>query len=180
MSEQHIEPVNDSFSEVQYIPKTEFDSVQFSLPPSKSHMIRLLALASVNQGTTKIRFDGIIGQDIDSMIKSLRSLGVNISSSKDENSKFVTVSGVGSGGFRLHDTSINCGNSGTSLRIIMGLIASMNQSVMVIGDSSLSSRNNDSMIKSLFDSNVSVERIGENNLPIVSCQICQIPLEIVL
>ena len=60
-------------------------------------MIRLLALASVNQGTTKIRFDGIIGQDIDSMIKSLRSLGVNISSSKDENSKFVTVSGVVSG-----------------------------------------------------------------------------------
>ena len=43
----------------------------------------------------------------------------------------------------------------------------MNQSVMIIGDESLSSRNNNSMIKSLCDSNVSVERIGENNLPIV-------------
>ena len=167
MSEQHIEPVNDSFSELQYIPKTEFNSVQFSLPPSKSHMIRLLALAGINQGITKIRFDGTIGKDIDSMIKSLRSLGVNISFSSDNNSKFVTVSGVGRDGFKLHDKSINCGNSGTSLRIIMGLIASMNQSVMITGDDSLSNRNNDSMIKSLFDSNVSVERIGENNLPIV-------------
>ena len=167
MSEQHIEPVNDSFSAVQHIPKTEFESVKFSLPPSKSHMIRLLALAAINQGTTKLRFDGIIGQDIDSMIESLRSLGVNISFSKDNNSKFVTVSGVGSDGFKIHDTTINCGNSGTALRIIMGLIASMDQPVMIIGDESLSSRDNDSIIKSLCDSNVSVERISENNLPIV-------------
>lgn len=167
MSEQHIEPVNDSFSAVQHIPKTEFESVKFSLPPSKSHMIRLLALAAINQGTTKLRFDGIIGQDIDSMIESLRSLGVNISFSKDNNSKFVTVSGVGSDGFKIHDTRINCGNSGTALRIIMGLIASMDQPVMIIGDESLSSRDNDSIIKSLCDSNVSVERISENNLPIV-------------
>jgi len=167
VSEQHIGPVNDSFSEVQYIPKVEFDSIQFSLPPSKSHMIRLLALAAINEGTIKLRFDGIIGQDIDSMIKSLRSLGVNISSSKDKNGNFVTVSGVGSDKFRLNNKSINCGNSGTTLRIIMGLIASMNQSVMIIGDDSLSIRNNDSMINSLLDSNVSVERISENNLPIV-------------
>ena len=167
MSEQHIEPVNDSFSAVQHIPKTEFESVKFSLPPSKSHMIRLLALAAINQGTTKLRFDGIIGQDIDSMIESLRSLGVNISFSKDNNSKFVTVSGVSSDGFKIHDTRINCGNSGTALRIIMGLIASMDQPVMIIGDESLSSRDNDSIIKSLCDSNVSVERISENNLPIV-------------
>ena len=167
MSEQHIEPVNDSFSAVQHIPKTEFESVKFSLPPSKSHMIRLLALAAINQGTTNLRFDGIIGQDIDSMIESLKSIGVNISFSKDNNSKFVTVSGVGSDGFKIHDTRINCGNSGTALRIIMGLIASMDQPVMIIGDESLSSRDNDSIIKSLCDSNVSVERISENNLPIV-------------
>ena len=96
-----------------------------------------------------------------------RSLGVNISFSKDNNSKFVTVSGVGSDGFKIHDTRINCGNSGTALRIIMGLIASMDQPVMIIGDESLSSRDNDSIIKSLCDSNVSVERISENNLPIV-------------
>ena len=167
MSEQHIEPVNDSFSAVQYIPKTEFESVKYSLPTSKSHMIRLLALAAINQGTTNLRFDGIIGQDIDSMIESLKSIGVNISFSKDNNSKFVTVSGVGSDGFKIHDTRINCGNSGTALRIIMGLIASMDQPVMIIGDESLSSRDNDSIIKSLCDSNVSVERISENNLPIV-------------
>ena len=86
MSDQHIEPVNDSFSAVQHIPKTEFESVKFSLPPSKSHMIRLLALAAINQGTTNLRFDGIIGQDIDSMIESLKSIGVNISFSKDNNS----------------------------------------------------------------------------------------------
>ena len=167
MSEQHIEPVNDSFSAVQYIPKTEFESVKYSLPTSKSHMIRLLALAAINQGTTNLRFDGIIGQDIDSMIESLKSIGVNISFSKDNNSKFVTVSGVGSDGFKIHDTRINCGNSGTALRIIMGLIASMDQPVMIIGDESLSSRDNDVMIQSLCDSNVSVERISENNLPIV-------------
>ena len=81
-------------------------------------MIRLLALAAINQGTTKLRFDGMIGQDIDSMIKSLRSLGVNISFSKDKlvnllQFQELVVMDLG------YMKRINCGNSGTALRIIM-------------------------------------------------------------
>ena len=50
---------SSDFSETIVVPKIDLESIEFVLPPSKSHMIRLLALASLGTGTTMNLFQGV-------------------------------------------------------------------------------------------------------------------------
>ena len=129
-------------------------------------MIRILALAAINQGFCKIRLNGILGDDIESMIRSLQSIGVNITKQFDKRVTIVTIYGVGKDGFSSVKSSVDCGNSGTALRIVMGLISSMRDEITLFGDESLSKRDNQSMINSLMDADVFVEKTTDSNLPL--------------
>ncbi|GIR34207.1 MAG: hypothetical protein CM15mP47_4330 [Methanobacteriota archaeon] len=113
MTEKQIGSLRNSFDEVQHIPKLEFHSLEYSLPPSKSHMIRILALSALNHGTCKIKFNGVLGLDIESMIKSLQSLGVEIIQLSENYETTVMISGIGNSGFHTDASTIDCGNSGT-------------------------------------------------------------------
>ena len=166
MTEYQSGTLSKSFDEVQHIPKLEFNSINYYLPPSKSHMIRILALAAINQGICKIRLNGILGDDIESMIRSLQSIGVNITKQFDKRVTIVTIYGVGKDGFSSVNSSVDCGNSGTALRIVMGLISSMRDEITLFGDESLSKRYNQSMINSLMDADVFVEKTTDSNLPL--------------
>ena len=129
-------------------------------------MIRILALAAINQGVCKIRLNGILGDDIESMIRSLQSIGVNITKQFDKRVTIVTIYGLGKDGFSSVKSSVDCGNSGTALRIVMGLISSMRDEITLFGDESLSKRDNQSMINSLIDADVLVEKTTDRNLPL--------------
>ncbi len=129
-------------------------------------MIRILALSAMNQGTCKIKYSGMLGLDIESMINSIQSLGVEINQLSENNETIVMIHGVGNNGFLNNESIIDCGNSGTALRIIMGLVASLDEEITVIGDESLSHRDNESMINSLLDASVSIEKYGNNFLPL--------------
>ena len=129
-------------------------------------MIRILALAAINQGVCNIRLDGILGDDIESMIYSLQSIGVNITKESNKRVTIVTIYGVGKDGFSCVNSSVDCGNSGTALRIVMGLISSMRDEITLCGDDSLSKRYNQSMINSLMDADVIVEKTTDSNLPL--------------
>ena len=166
MTENRSGTLNKSFDELQHIPKLEFNSINYSLPPSKSHMIRILALAAINHGVCNIRLNGVMGDDIESMIYSLQSIGVNITKKFDKHETTVTIYGVGKDGFSSEKSTVDCGNSGTALRIIIGLISSMREEITVVGDESLSKRYNESMINSLLDADVFVEKTIDRNLPL--------------
>ena len=166
MTENRSGTLNKSFDELQHIPKLEFNSINYSLPPSKSHMIRILALAAINHGVCNIRLNGVLGDDIESMIYSLQSIGVNITKKFDKHETTVTIYGVGKDGFSSEKSTVDCGNSGTALRIIIGLISSMREEITVVGDESLSKRYNESMINSLLDADVFVEKTIDRNLPL--------------
>ena len=167
MTDYQSGSITRSFNELQHIPKLEFQSLDYALPPSKSHMIRVLALSAINHGVCKIRYSGILGEDIKSMINSIQSIGVKITIQHNKYETAVMINGVGSHGFSASESAVvDCGNSGTALRIVMGLVSSMNNKVTIVGDESLSSRDNESMINSLLDANVSVEKNSNNNLPI--------------
>ena len=129
-------------------------------------MIRILALSALNHGTCKIIFTGVLGLDIKSMIKSLQSLGVEIIQLSENYETTVMISGIGSNGFHTDVSTIDCGNSGTALRIIMGLVSSMSKEIIVIGDDSLSHRYNESMTNSLLAASVSIEKHDDNYLPL--------------
>ena len=166
MTEYRSGTLRKSFEELQHIPKLDLNSINYYLPPSKSHMIRILALAAINQGVCNIRLNGILGNDIESMIYSLQSIGVNITKQFGKRVTIVTIYGVGKDGFSSLNSSVDCGNSGTALRIVMGLISSMRDEITLFGDESLSKRYNQSMINSLMDADVLVEKTTDSNLPL--------------
>ena len=151
------------FSEIIEIPKLNLESIEFDLPPSKSHMIRLLALASLDNGSTIIKVNQAIGLDTISMIDSLGSLGVDIV--RDNENNWI-VSGVGNKGFSLTQPTVNCGNSGTAMRILMAMIATMKQTIILEGDQSLSMRENSALKDSLKSAGVSIIETTSNHLPV--------------
>ena len=84
------------------------------LPPSKSHLIRWLLLAS--QGENSVEIHGIEGasQDACAMRDALIELGVEIEIEND----IWTVHGVGVNGFNQPSKALDFQNSGTALRLL--------------------------------------------------------------
>jgi len=110
--------------------------IDWALPPSKSHMIRWLALAAQAEGETVLSFDGEPGEDILSMAECLRQLGADINQSDSQWS----VTGVGAGGFNGPEGVLDCGNSGTAVRFLTAIAAGIESEVVLDGDASLRGR----------------------------------------
>lgn len=110
------------------------------MPGDKSISHRALMLASLAIGESKIR--GLLtGEDVLSTAAAMSEMGATIlpSQGNDPSGEW-TVHGVGVGGLQNPDDVIDMGNSGTSTRLIMGLIASHNITATLTGDHSLRSR----------------------------------------
>ncbi len=120
-------------------------TIEWSLPPSKSHMIRWLALAAQAEGETSLNFTGSVGEDILSMAGCLRDMGVPIEQGA---SKWV-VSGVGSRGLRAPKVVLDCGNTGTAARCMMAIAAGLSQPVSLDGDQSLRRRDMSALVEAL-------------------------------
>ncbi len=110
--------------------------IEWSLPPSKSHMIRWLTLAAQAEGDTELSFTGNAGKDVLSMVDCLREIGAVV----DQNESRWVVSGVGLRGFRTPERNLDCGNSGTTARFLMAIAAGMSEPVSLDGDQSLRRR----------------------------------------
>ena len=111
-------------------------AIQWSLPPSKSHMIRWLALAAQAEGETVLSFSGSVGEDVRSMAGCLRQLGTEI----EEGEFSWVVSGVGRNEFSVPEGSLDCGNSATAARFLMAMVAGMREPIILDGDRSLRRR----------------------------------------
>ncbi|MDG1525719.1 MAG: hypothetical protein P8Q90_06610, partial [Candidatus Thalassarchaeaceae archaeon] len=106
------------------------------LPPSKSHLIRWLLLAS--QGEHQVKIQGVSGaaKDACAMRDALIALGVVINIEED----IWTVHGVGSNGFNIPEDELNLHNSGTSLRLLSIAITRIGDWITINGDSTLDAR----------------------------------------
>jgi 3-phosphoshikimate 1-carboxyvinyltransferase len=111
-------------------------TIGWSLPPSKSHMIRWLAIAAQAEGDTELSFTGSAGKDVLSMADCLREIGVAI----DQDESRWVISGVGSRGFQTPEGILDCGNSGTAARFLMAIAAGMSGPTSLDGDQSLRQR----------------------------------------
>lgn len=107
-----------------------------NVPGDKSISHRALLLASQALGITRIH--GLLeGEDVLNTAKVLRKLGVRIHRLEDGSWE---VSGVGTGGFSEADDVLDMGNSGTGVRLMMGLVATHPFTSFFTGDASLRSR----------------------------------------
>ena len=106
------------------------------VPSDKSISHRALIFASMANGRSRLqRFS--YGEDNVKTLAALRALGVAI---EDDGSGTILVDGVGLDGFREPNVDIDCGNSGTTMRLLCGVLGAQPFHSRMVGDASLSQR----------------------------------------
>lgn len=108
---------------------------EVQIPADKSITHRSIMFASLSNGETTIDAPGA-GADNDSTADLFRSLGVSI---KREPNGWV-VQGVGLDGLQESSSVIDCGNSGTTIRLVSGILAGSGLNATLTGDESLCKR----------------------------------------
>jgi len=133
-----------------------------AIPGDKSISHRALMLAALAVGRSRIT--GLSdGSDVASTAAALRAMGVRISQADDGAWQ---VDGVGVGGLLQPDAPFDMGNSGTSTRLLMGLVASHAVSADFTGDASLSRRPMDRVIAPLRRMGAGIEASAGARLPL--------------
>jgi len=106
------------------------------VPGDKSISHRSLILGALSVGETRI--EGLLeGEDVLDTARAMRAFGAEVI---EHGGGRWSVHGVGVGGFREPDQVIDCGNSGTGVRLIMGAMATSPISATFTGDASLNKR----------------------------------------
>ena len=106
------------------------------VPGDKSISHRAIMLGALADGVTRVT--GFLeGADAISTMNVFRALGVRIDGPRDG---CVSVHGVGLHGLRGAASALDCGNAGTAMRLLMGLLAGQRFASTLVGDESLSRR----------------------------------------
>lgn len=106
------------------------------VPGDKSISHRSIMLGAIADGITQVT--GFLeGEDALATMNAFRSMGVVI---EGPDQGRVTVHGVGKQGLKAPQQNIDCGNSGTTMRLLSGLLAGQNFAVTLTGDDSLRRR----------------------------------------
>ena len=107
-----------------------------TVPGDKSISHRSLMLSALAIGHSRV--EGLLeGEDVLATAAALRAMGAHIERDADE---IWHIHGVGVGGLLQPETALDMGNSGTSTRLLMGLLASHDLTATFVGDASLSKR----------------------------------------
>ena len=106
------------------------------VPGDKSISHRSLMLSALAVGESRV--EGLLeGEDVLATAAAMRAMGAQIQQDDDG---IWHIRGVGVGGLLQPQTALDMGNSGTSTRLLMGLVASHGITATFIGDASLSKR----------------------------------------
>jgi 3-phosphoshikimate 1-carboxyvinyltransferase len=105
------------------------------LPGDKSISHRYAMLAAISEGDSEIRHFAA-SQDCHNTLGCLRSLGVDVR----ENGETVTIRGRGLRGLKASNQPLDAGNSGTTMRLLSGILAGQPFETTIAGDDSLSRR----------------------------------------
>lgn len=109
---------------------------EIPIPGDKSISHRALLFSAIAEGKSEIH--GLLtGEDCLATLAALRDMGVMISESTSDK---ITVQGVGLNGLQKPKKPIDCGNSGTSIRLFAGLLAGQKFDSVLTGDTSLQKR----------------------------------------
>ncbi|MFT5220037.1 MAG: 3-phosphoshikimate 1-carboxyvinyltransferase [Planctomycetota bacterium] len=114
------------------------------VPGDKSISHRSIIFSSIAEGTSRI--SGFLsGEDSMNTLRAFQAMGVNIDCSADA----ICVHGVGLHGLQPAEEPLQMGNSGTAMRLMLGLLAGQSFDSSLIGDESLSVRPMNRVIKPL-------------------------------
>jgi 3-phosphoshikimate 1-carboxyvinyltransferase len=123
------------------------------VPGDKSISHRALMFGAIAEGVTEI--EGFLdGADCLNTLAAIRAMGVQVDTTPSQG---LRVHGRGLYGLLAPKAPIDCGNSGTSMRLLMGLLAGQGFQTTLIGDESLSRRPMKRVIHPLMAMGASIE-----------------------
>jgi 3-phosphoshikimate 1-carboxyvinyltransferase len=131
------------------------------IPGDKSISHRGLILGALAQGTTEV-YDILEGEDVQSTARCLKQLGVGI----EKQGACTRIEGVGAKGFRAPAGILDCGNSGTTMRVLMGLLSGYPIRATLTGDQSLVKRPMKRVAEPLRQMGATIEMTQENFAPL--------------
>lgn len=105
------------------------------VPSDKSISHRSIMFGAIANGTTKV-YNFLRGEDCLSTLNAFQQLGVPI----HDDGQVITITGAGFAGLRAPAAPINIGNSGTSIRLIAGILAGCPFTATMYGDDSIAKR----------------------------------------
>lgn len=158
----YIEPMKTE--KINYIAKPGGHlSGQFRVPGDKSISHRSIMLGSLAEGTTEVQ--GFLeGEDSLATLQAFRDMGVVI---EGPHRGRVTIHGVGLHGLQTPPGDLYLGNSGTSIRLLSGLMAGQSFDVKMTGDESLSSRPMNRVANPLREMGAEIETAAEGRPPML-------------
>ncbi len=118
---------------------------EVAAPPDKSISHRAVIIGSITEGRLSIK-NFLLAEDCLATLKAMRMLGVPI---KDDGAGQLEIEGVGLNGLKRPADTIDCGNSGTTMRLMMGLLAAQGFPARLTGDQYLRQRPMDRVIRPL-------------------------------
>jgi 3-phosphoshikimate 1-carboxyvinyltransferase len=133
---------------------------EIAVPPDKSISHRAVMLASLSNGTCVIR-NFLEGEDCRSTAAAMRQLGVFFDAPEPG---ILIVEGL-SGRFTKPLGDIDCGNSGTTMRLMSGILSAQNFTSRLTGDPSLSGRPMQRVIDPLRLMGATLQAQGEKSCP---------------
>lgn len=131
------------------------------LPPDKSIAHRSAMFAALAEKKSVIK-NYSVAADPQSTLSCLKQLGVSI----EQTGSTVIVHGVGRDGFSKPSDPIDCGNSGTTMRLLSGIIAGSGLEATLIGDTSLSRRTMKRIIQPLRKMGARIKARDDNYAPL--------------
>ena len=134
---------------------------ELELPGDKSISHRAVMFSSLAEGKSKI-FNLSNGEDVLSTRNCFKQMGVNVESKGN----FVEITGKGFKNFTRPSGFLNAGNSGTTARLISGILAAQNFESELIGDESLSKRPMKRIITPLTAMNGKIKASEDYTLPL--------------
>lgn len=108
---------------------------QIEVPADKSISHRSIMFGAIAKGTTTVK-NFLRGEDCLSTLTGFKELGVPI----EDDGQTITIQGVGFEGLKPAIGPIDLGNSGTSIRLMMGILAGTNFQTTLFGDEYLNRR----------------------------------------
>ncbi|HLJ76070.1 MAG TPA: hypothetical protein VKT75_01585, partial [Acidobacteriaceae bacterium] len=121
------------------------------LPGDKSISHRYALLGGLAEGTTSVT-NFSTGADCASSLACVETLGARVT----RNGSSIEITGTG-GHFRPSDTPLDCGNSGSTMRMLAGLLSAQQGTFTLIGDASLSRRPMERVRKPLMQMGAQIE-----------------------
>jgi 3-phosphoshikimate 1-carboxyvinyltransferase len=135
---------------------------ELTVPGDKSISHRSLICSALSDGTSRVRAI-LQSADVHSTAAVLRALGAEMPALGAD----MTITGVGLRGLRDPSADLDCGNSGTSTRLLAGVVAGSGVTARFVGDASLSGRPMRRIARPLGAMGATVELPEHGGLPMI-------------